>query len=453
VLIITAQTPDHLLAYHTHQVIDLEALFGPITKGAFQVRADNGAEIVPKALAFTCQGRPGPVHLRISNEEANLTSTPIPQGKKHSLVEQLSFSHLEREFGDEVNLLAIRELLARTQRPVIVAGLGLEPEQPYTALREVAEAARAPVIVTPKAKGCLPDDHPLAAGVIGLTRTDPAYQILDEADAILAVGFDVVELVKPWQQSASLVWIAPWENADPKIPALAEFVGPMQSILQQLADSPFATAPAWGEHRVAALRADLMRRVLPEPAPGRLRPQSVLQVLRQLLPRNTLVTTDVGSHKILAGLTWPTYAPNRYLLSNGLSCMGYALPAAIAASLALDRQLTVCLTGDAGLAMVMGELALLTELQTPVIVVVFNDSALDLIRSAQLRTNHPPFGTEFTNPDFMQIANAYGLDAHRVASEAECATALETAIAAGRPCLVEALIDPVSYPTTPVARL
>jgi acetolactate synthase I/II/III large subunit len=444
VLLITAETPDHLLAYHTHQVVDLAALFSPITKGTFQLRADNVADLTPHALALTQAGRPGPVHLRLSNEEAaqslNLSISP-------SLNLPISPSpHLPLS---QSNLAAARDLLARAQRPVIVAGVGLEPEGPYAALRELAEAANAPVIVTPKAKGALPDDHPLAAGVIGLMRTDPAYEILDEADAIVAVGFDVVELVKPWQQPQPLVWLAPWPNADPTVAAAAELVGPLAPTLHQLADSVFANAAEWGETRVAQLREKLTAQLLPELAAGRLRPQQVLQALRQVAPRDLLVSTDVGSHKILAGLTWPALAPNRYLLSNGLSCMGYALPAATAASLALGRQPVVALTGDAGLSMVLGELALLNELDVPVVVVVFNDSALDLIRSAQVRAEKTPYGTEFTNPDFLQIAAAYGLDAVRVADEPACAAALQRALAAGRPYLIEALIDPISYPTTP----
>jgi acetolactate synthase-1/2/3 large subunit len=129
--------------------------------------------------------------------------------------------------------------------------------------------------------------------------------------------------------------------------------------------------------------------------------------------------------------------------------MGYALPAAIAASLALGGEPTLCLTGDAGLSMVLGELGMVVELATPVIIVVFNDAALDLIRSAQVRNHHLPFGTEFANPDFVQIATAYGLDAVRVHDEVGCAAAVQKALTTGRACLIEAMIDPVSYPTTP----
>ena len=121
-----------------------------------------------------------------------------------------------------------RDLISGASRPVILAGLGLEPEAPYDALRTLVEAANAPVIVSPKGKGALPDDHPLSAGVIGLTRSDPVYEILDEADCVIAVGFDVVELVKPFSlplvgedetgegtANAPLIWIANWPNRGP----------------------------------------------------------------------------------------------------------------------------------------------------------------------------------------------------------------------------------------------
>lgn len=442
VLIITAQTPDALLPDHTHQVLDLAALFAPITKGTFQVQPSGAREIVRSALALTTNARPGPVHLRISNEDA--AQPALPASHQSAPPDQLSALHPE-------DLACARAQLAHARKPVIVVGVGLEPEQPYIALRELAEAAQAPVIVTPKSKGALADDHPLAAGVIGLTRTDPAYAILDEADCIVAVGFDVVELVKPWGQAAPLIWVAPWPNVDPTLPAVADLTGPLQTSLHQLIDTAFAIAPDWGAARVTALRQLLASRVLPASSTGQLLPQTVLQIVRQQLPPTAVVATDVGSHKILAGLTWPMALPNRYLVSNGLSCMGFALPAALAAGLALPGQVILCLTGDAGLAMALGELGLLAELQVPVVVLVLRDNALDLIRSAQARAGKPAYGTEFVNPDFVRIAAAYGLDAYRVTNVDECSSAIQAALAGMRPALIEARIDPVSYPTTPVA--
>jgi acetolactate synthase-1/2/3 large subunit len=439
VLLLTAQIPDRLHPRHTHQWVDLQALFKPITKHSFKLAPASADETVCAALALATSGRPGPVHIQVTNQDAAQPALPGP-------------APLEKPLGAGAAVSPIsmaREVLARSRRPIIVAGLGLEPEKPYTALRKLAEAAAAPVITTPKGKGSLPDDHPLAAGTIGLTRGDPAYQLLDEADCVLALGFDVVELVKPWDQPAPLIWVAPWANDDPPLNAQVELVGPMQPVLEHLAVSSYAAAPDWGTARVAAHRELLNRQVLPTLARGRMLPQAVVRAVRASVPPDSVLATDVGSHKILSGLAWPAYAPNSFLVSNGLSSMGFALPAAMAASLARPGRPTVCFTGDAGLAMVIGELGLLARLQTPVIVVVFNDGALDLIRSQQVRAGKHVYGTEFVNPDFTQIAAAYQIDACRVSSEEECAEAVRAAVAAARPALIEALIDPVSYPTAP----
>lgn len=443
VLIITAQMPDHLHAHHTHQLIDLHALFRPITKGSYQLKPQGAVDTIRQALALTQSGRPGPVHVQIDKEAAE---QPAAEGASN-VIDLPSIATM----SDQVNLQldAAHQLLANAKRPVIVAGLGLEPERPYDALRVFAEAANAPVITTPKGKGALPDDDQLSAGVIGLTRTDPVYEVLDEADCIIAVGFDVVELVKPWSQSAPLIWLAPWPNEAPTIAAQAEFVGDMDTVLYSLAEVAVDVDDHWGEVRVARFRQSLSNQELPSPSSARILPQTVFQTVRGQVPRDASAVVDVGSHKILGSLTWPTLEPNHFFLSNGLSCMGFALPTAIASALNRPTSPSVCFTGDAGLAMVIGELGVLAELQLPVIVVVFNDAAIDLIRSHQVKSGYPVFGTEFQVPDFTQIAKAYGIAAQRVTTEVECTDAVKAAVASGRPMLIEAMIDPVSYPTTP----
>ncbi|MGB5048146.1 MAG: thiamine pyrophosphate-dependent enzyme, partial [Caldilineaceae bacterium] len=440
-VVITAQKPAELLPDYTHQVVDLHAIFAPITKATVEVTAGNAASAIPQTIALTRSGRPGPVHLQISHEEAvkevsgveypvsGVAAPPLPNNPTTQ----------SPDFSD----------ILSSRHPVILVGLGLEPDAPYAALQELAEAANAPVIVLPKAKGALPDDHPLAAGTLGLTRTDPAYAILDEADCVLAVGFDVVELVKKWEHPAPLLWIANWANEDPVLPAAAEYVGPIGPILQQLSDNSFATDPAWGAVRVQRLREKLAARTLPEPEAGKILPQHYLAAMRRHLPADGLLAVDVGSHKIFSSLEWPALHPNRFYLSNGLSCMGFALPAAIGAALARPGEPVMCLIGDAGLAMCLGELNVLARLKLPVTVVVPVDNAIDLIRAHQQRQGAPVHGTEFPAPDYCAIAAAHGIPSARATSEAECDAALALAVASRGPFLVEAHIDPIGYPTTP----
>lgn len=455
VLLITAETNQSYLPGHTHQVYDLQEIYAPITKLTASLNAANVERVVADALHLTRSARPGPVHLSVSREMAaqivDGASSMDPQSETTSETEPV-LDVREITAALYANLEIAWETLEAASRPVIVAGVGLEPEACYAAVEALAVAANAPVIVTPKAKGALSDRHGLAAGTIGLTRTDPVYEILDEADAIVAVGFDVVELVKPWDQTQPTIWVAPFANEDAAIPAVVEFVGAMEPVLARLSEAAFETDPAWGAARVADLRAKLAGRELPVAAAGRMLPQDVLAALRANVPDETLVTTDVGSHKICTALEWPAFVPNRYMLSNGLSAMSFGVTGAIAGALSLGEPV-VCVTGDAGFGMVMGELSLLTEYDLPVIVVVMNDSALDLIRAAQNRAGKPTFGTEFVNPDFEKVADAFGLSYARVTDEAACAESVHSAVARGGPAVIEALIDPVGYPTTPNLQL
>lgn len=440
VLLVTAQSDDRKLDRYTHQVVDLQASFRPITKMTRELTNEGTRATVEEALGLTMSGRPGPVHLGVSSYMAG--REVVQEGEATSITSPAA----EEAVTD---LEPALKFLRRARRPLIVAGLGLEPQKPYEALRDLAEAMQAPVITTPKAKGAFPADHPLAAGTFGLTGYDPPYELADEADCIVAVGFDVVEMESVWEQPQPMIWVAPWANEDPRLQTVKfEMVGPLAPILKRLAAADYEPAPGWGEGRVEAHRDALNAVRLPEAVPGRVRPQTVVDVLRRNTPRDMMVTTDTGSHKIAMALLWPAYAPNTYLLSNGLSSMGYGLPAAVAAA-RVTGQRTLCVTGDGGLAMALGELGLLAELELPVIVVVMNDNALDLIRSGQRRRDKPVFGTEFVNPDYEAIARSFGLTFYRVADEKACASAVREAVASGRPTVIEAMIDPVSYPTTP----
>lgn len=461
ILILTAQVSDRLRPRQTHQFVDIQSVLTPITKQSIRVESHSARTTIREALALTRAGRPGPVHLQITNEVAGELAGAVKKpgvSKRRSLSPTPGF--LTGGFSDRGSLDKALALLNHARRPLIVVGLGIEPEAPYDALLALARTLQSPVITTPKAKGSLPGDDLLSAGTIGLTRTDAPYYLLDQADCILAVGLDVVELVKPWETAAPLIWIAPWDNVDPTLAADVELVGVMRPILEQLATVEHTPDAEWGEAAVARLEkpgfGDKERRsdkidFSGFSLPARVSPQAVLEALQRAVPRETIITTDVGSHKILAGTMWQALTPNSYFLSNGLSSMGYGLPAAIAASLVFPERQVVCLTGDAGLAMVIGELGVLARMAVPLIVVVLNDSALDLIRAQQVRAGKPVFGTEFASPDFVALAKAYGIQGVRVSTPQECTEEFERAVSARRPVLVEAMIDPSTYPTTPPA--
>lgn len=435
-VLITAAADPALRDRHSHQALDLQALFAPICKFTAELDPANARAIIKQALRLTRTGRPGPVHLSLPNSLAS------------ALIAEADAAAPPADHAPQIPPVSdVRALLADKRRPIIVLGLGLEPGKPYAQIRQLAESLGAPVIDTPKSKGALSAAHPLFAGAIGLTHSDPAYALLDEADCIIALGFDVVELVKPWDYQTPLIWIAGWRNHDPQLDCALEVVGDISEILQSLGSPTANVANDWGATRTRRYRERLAARTSPDAAAGRISPQDFLAALREHSPDDIILTTDVGSHKIFAALEWPALQPNRYFVSNGLSAMGFGLCSAIAAAL-VARQPVVCISGDAGLAMVMGELGLLARLELPVLVAVMNDSALDLIRSAQRRRGLATVGTEFSNPDYGKVAAAYGLAYHKVESRADCADGIRSWREQGKPMLLDVLLDPAGYPTS-----
>lgn len=440
VLLITAQMPAGLQPRHTHQLVDLHRLFAPITKATLDVAPAGAAETVGEALRIASTGVPGPVHLQLSNDVAALDAEPAAAGGSVSAVDaappQVVPADLDRAAAG----------LAAAERPVVVVGLELEPEAPYRALRRFAERLGAPVLSTPKAKGALPASHPLGSETIGLTRTDPGYDLIAEADRVIAVGMDVVEVVLPWSAPAPVLWVAPRRDRIGAAAAEQALIGPVGATLAQLTER-LREPRNWGARRAAhyrQARRSRSRAAADRAAAGTIAPQDVLREARAALPPDAVVATDVGSHKILAALEWDAELPNRYLVSNGLSVMGFGPAAAAGAALA-GRAPVLCVTGDAGLLMCAGGLATLARLSTPVLLVVLVDGALDLIRAHQRRAGAQPFGTEFPAPDAARIGAAFGLPAVTVGAAAELRAELARALQRPGASVIGVRIDPACY--------
>ena len=439
VVVISACTAEASGPMHTHQVLDQEHLMAPMVKAHIKVEPDN-VHAVRDVCSLAMEGRPGPVYVQISNEVAGLPAAgggidPEPRPAKP-----------EPDMEGVEKALA---LMARARRPVVVAGLGARDASLRISVQTVAGSLQAPIVATPKAKGIVPDSHPLAAGVIGLTRTDPVYELLEQADLVIAVGFDVVELVLPWEFDGALVWVAEWPNVDPPLPADVELTGDVAGHLGGLAQAA-EPATGWIDTDFHAFRRD---RTVPAPkaaAEGRVSPQAVMRSLRRYSDPDAIMTVDVGSHKIHFALDWPTHDVSGFLLSNGLSCMGFGLAGAIGAATLDPGRQVICVIGDGGLSMCVGELGLLRELGVNVKVVVMQDEALDLIRVAQLRAGSPVQGTEYgVSVDHARLAAAFGITGRRVTDNASLDDAVRTACVQTGPYLVEVMLDPVSYPTFP----
>lgn len=442
---ITAATARAAAPYATHQNLDLEAVFRPFVKLTLTLDGHDTAAKVRHAIDVSVAPRMGPVHIALPSDVARAEdqrggwsapdSNPVclpPAGG--------------RSADAAINADAVLREIRRARRPVLILGLDLNPFIDVPAVRAFVDRVGLPVFVTPKAKGILPEDHPLFCGVCAGVAGD--YPILDffaRADLLVGVGFEPVESDKLWHQTMPTVSIGPMSIASGAFVPRAEAVGPLEPLLREVGaamEGPFG----WTGAELAAFRKDLDTSLRPSRPPERgLSAYELTVRLRDLFPRDTVFVTDVGSVKLITTQAWRSYEPLTFLESNGLSAMGYGLPAAMAARLEWPDRPVLCTIGDGGLSMVAGELETCVRERLAIVVVVFNDSALSLIDVAQQKRGHPTSGVRYGDVDFAAVAAGFGAWSCRVAKMTELDAAVREARAAGRPAVIDVLIDPGEY--------
>ena len=323
-------------------------------------------------------------------------------------------------------------VLPTATRPVVLVGVAARGSE--NAIRDLVRTTGTPVLTTYKAKGAVPESWPNAAGL--LTGGTIEAPLLDAADLIVAVGLDPVELIPaPWPYAAPIVSLMPWPNPPGPLSPIAEFVGPLPQLLAGLA----LDGSGWERTGADYRRATLERVEIAGTGTG-MSPHDVVRAVRRALPAEAIATVDAGAHMLVAMPLFEIDEPRRCLISSGLATMGFALPAAIAASLATDAPV-VCLTGDGGLGMCLAELETAARVGRDLRVVVFDDATLTLIAIKQGAGQGGDDAVRYGAVDFAAVARGLGL-------RAETATApagLEAALAQPGPSLTSVQIDRSSY--------
>lgn len=416
----------------THQVLDHNRLFSPVSKWATHVAPDTVGGVMRRALRTAMAERPGPVHITthadVVGAQAKDDAVALPP-------------LLAMGFGGDGGVAA---RLRKAKKPVILAGIAAQRANAHEALARLATEAGIPVVVAPMAKGVLAEDHPYYAGTLDMACNALMWDFLRGCDLLLAAGFDAVELIKPWTLALPVVHIDAAPNTDQIYSAETELVGDIAAIVEAVAGA-WKREPKWRTAAVKRHREALRAAYYAGRVKGKLNPTDVIDAVRESLPRETIATTDVGSHKLLVGQGWSAFSPRSVLMSNGLSSMGYSLPAAIVAQLLNPKRPVVCFMGDGGLAMVQGELRLAASLKLPLLVVVFCDGSLNRIEIKQANRKYPSWGTLIEATDIAQLARSMGCEGVEVKS----ARALERLLAQrrpmDRPLVVGAVIDPAQY--------
>jgi|SRR5450756_1855143 len=442
-LAVSGQVDGSREQYWTHQAIDHGRLFAPVTKLAARIEPASADIVLRRALRTATAERPGAVHLTVT---ADSFGRDVGAAAGGGILPPLTSAGASLDFYcDSVAGEPLR-LLRAARRPVLLAGGGAVRCAAGAALAQFASVAGLPVVVGAMAKGVLAEDHPYFAGVLDMAGHRVIWDLLASADLIITAGFDAVELITPWRITAPVLHVDTTPNTDQVYPAATEIVGNVATALAWFV-AQWGGEPRWTEHELAVHR-DRLRATWQEGyVSGRLNPAEVVTTVRSAAPAGTVVTADVGSHKIMTGQAWRSSAPRETLITNGLSAMGFGLPAAIGAALSsAPGTPVVCLTGDGGFAMTAAELSVAARLGLGLVVVVFADGGLNRIELHQASVGYPLSATAVDPVDIPLLAESLGCDGVRVESLSGLEKVLSGAFAGRtRPLVIEARIDTSQY--------
>ena len=439
VLVFTSESPDAMVGRTVQMMIDNQALFRPLTKWSTRLNPANMDHAVARAVRIATAELPGPVHIGLPG---GVGDRPAPGSQPRRTAPAVQGA------PDDASLVEMVKIFARARRPLLAVGLSAVRMGVGALIARVAERHGIPAVFTPMAKGLLCEDHPSYAGVLMHALSDQVAQTHCQADLVVGVGYDPVEFnYEEWMPQVPLAHIdaEPADIDGTRYPAVLNVLGHIVPALQRLADcEPLRSQ--WDLSGLARRREAMFRALAP--AGDAFGPFAALSILRDVLPDDGIMTCDVGAHTHLIGQAWRTPHPFGQLMTNGWSSMGFGVPAAIAAKIARPQAPVVCVTGDGGFMMMAGEMATARRLGLPVVFVVLKDRALGLIKIKQGRRGKETPETMLSAGDACASDHEFGVPVFPAACAESYRAALERALRADGPVIVEAEISITEYEST-----
>jgi acetolactate synthase I/II/III large subunit len=438
-LAMSAQIPDEFPASHTHQLLPLDEVYRPVTRYLAKITGQNVASVVPRALA-ECMNRPfGASYLTLSAREALKLSEAAEADAGISLSAVTAPTHQ----GDAREKAAeLHDLLEKARRPLVLIGLGIDPAN-APRIRRWLHDWNLPVAVTPKVKGIVDETADNFVGVIGGLAADGVMcDALAASDLLIGFGLDPVEIDKTWHAELPIQWALEAPNAGGIVPPGTALVDHAQMLDALIGRRPPSTWPTPFRTFQEKRRGMLKGR---SETPGTMWPGDIVEALAAALPPETIVTTDVGSHKYLFGQFWPSRQPETFWMSNGLSGMAYGLSAAIGAKLARPDQPVLAAVGDGGFSMNAQELETAERVGARFVTVVLEDGCYSLIKLAQEGRQLEPYRMDFRPIDSVKMAEACGVEGLRTSNPDELATAAKEAIERRRSLVVGIPVNYADY--------
>ena len=452
VVAFTGQVPMSMVGTDAFQEVDIIGVTASITKWNTQIWDTKRIPwAVKSALYIANTGRKGAVLVdlpkNITTETADI-----------EFPEKVSFpGYNPRIVPEQTELEWAATLLARAKRPVIIAGGGVIASGASQELAILAETLMAPTATSLMGKGAIPSDHPLSLGLCGMHGKCEANYIVPDADVLLVVGARFSD-----RTTGSLYGFAPnariihvdidQSEIDKNVESITRIVGDARFALQGLTERVSRiqrkTETGWTE-RINEFK----QHVEIEKTGTEINGPAVIKAIRKALPRDAIVTTEVGQHQMLAALNYDVYEPGTFLTSGGLGTMGWGTPAAIGAKAAKPDSVVLNIAGDGSFAMTENNLAVAVDEDLPIIVVIFNNQMLGMVAQWQRLFMNHRYSAVHRNYslDFVKLSESYGCTASRVESIPDLETELRRAVDSGQTTVIDVPIDPEEnvYPMIP----
>ncbi len=434
VVAIAGQASTSRLHKESHQVLDLEEMFRCITKYSARLLTPNIiTEVVRKAFKVAQTEKTGACFIEFPENIAEMDVDDHPLAIKHPTMPEPPTAKVERA----------AEIIAEAKHPIVLAGNGVVRGKAWQQLAEFADKWSIPVANTFMAKGVIPFKHPMALGSAGLQANDYVSCGFNRADVIICIGFDLVEyhpyLWHP-TKDRTIIHIdqAPAE-VDAYYPVSIGVVGDIKHSLIRLTE---LATPRPG-YAMRALREALVEDMNQhkDDTSMPLKPQKIIWDLRTAMDLEDIAICDVGAHKMWMSRMFRCEFPNTCIISNGFASMGIAVPGAIAAKLVNPEQKVVAVTGDAGFMMNSQEIETAMRLNTPIVILIWNDSAYGLIEWKQMNQFGRKSNIDFTNPDFVKYAEAFGAKGYRIEKGEDLLPTLKKALADNTVSIIDCPVD------------
>jgi acetolactate synthase-1/2/3 large subunit len=447
VVAITGQVSRPMIGRDAFQETDIVGITLPITKQNYLVQdAADLADVVAEALAVAQAGRPGPVLIDVpkdvQNQKVEFVSPAVPR----------CFSESTAGSGGEDGVRRAAELIAAAQRPLLMVGHGVILANAYAEVRALAEKTGMPVITTLLGISAFPEGHPLHLGMPGMHGEVHVNRAIQRADVIVAIGlrFDdrVTGNLAAFAPRAQIVHIdLDRSEIGRNVPTAVGIVGDAAEVTERLVA---ATQP----RDCAAWRAEIEGGRRPQAATyrGGMSPEAILAAIRDATGGECTIVTDVGQHQMWVAKLFPYRRPNTHITSGGLGTMGFAVPAAMGVHLARPGETVWAISGDGGFQMNMAEMATMVQEGLTVKLAVFNNGYLGMVRQWQQFFHGKRYSsTPIWSPDYVKLAEAYGIPGYRVQDAGTLADVVGRANAEPGPALVEFVIEQEAnvYPMIP----